>query len=303
MIAGTMGHCAGFASIYPFSSPKLLEPRNGKTPSGPMEGALQLVSEKGITVLPELYAGVGPTIFSQAVVKSMTIYTFSRWGNALLAAGLGGSVLMQVAAVLLAATATGMIAGAAMYPLESLAKRVNSGKEDALTALRSMAQHTFDAVRYHDEPLGLRGLARGADLTVMRETVGYSVFLSAHSIICWNFAWATSTWWGVALGGAMAGVVCFASICPFLNLSKLLGNGERTIEVDENGDIVVRQPETLMEAAGRVLRSQGFRTLFKGVGALMCQAVLANSVGFSTYRKLVPTIRSWILDASQTLLL
>jgi hypothetical protein len=97
--------------------------------------------------------------------------------------------------------------------------------------------------------------------------------------------------------------VCFASICPFLNLSKLVGNGELTIEVDENGDILVRQPETLMEAAGRVLRSQGFRTLFKGVGALMCQAVLANSVGFSTYRKLVPTIRSWILDASQTLLL
>jgi len=304
MIAGSIGHCMGFASIYPLSNPRVLAPNKGRgPPSGPMVGAIELVREEGFGVLPELFAGVAPAMASQALVKSFTIYSFSTWGNTLLGMGLGGSVLLQIFAVLLAATATGFVAGAAMYPLEVLTRRINSGKETAMSALQAMTMNTMDVVRNRGEPLGLRGLAKGADLTVMRETVGYSTFLSAHSLICWNFPLATSTWWGVALGGAAAGVVCFTSICPLLNIGKLLGSPSPEEEMGPDGEMVLRQPETLWEGAVRSVHSAGGASLFRGIGAMIAQAILCNCIGFSTYRQLVPTVRGWLMDSSSGFLM
>jgi uncharacterized membrane protein YeaQ/YmgE (transglycosylase-associated protein family) len=270
-----------------------------------MYGAIELVREEGFGVLPELFAGVAPAMASQALVKSFTIYSFSTWGNTLLGMGLGGSVLLQIFAVLLAATATGFVAGAAMYPLEVLTRRINSGKESAMSALHAMTINTMDAVRNRREPLGLRGLAKGADLTVMRETVGYSTFLSAHSLICWNFPLATSTWWGVALGGAAAGVVCFTSILPLLNIGKLLTSPEPEEEMGPDGEMVLRaaKDETLWGGGARALRSAGGASLFRGIGAMIAQAILCNSIGFSTYRQLVPTVRGWLMDSSSGFLM
>lgn len=304
MIAGSIGHCMGFASIYPLSNPRVLAPASGRgPPSGPMFGTIDLVREEGFGVLPELFAGVAPAIASQAIVKSFTIYSFSTWGNTLLSLGLGGSAFLQIFAVILAATATGLVAGAAMYPLEELTRRINSGKETPVMALRSMATHTIDVMRNRGEEMGLRGLTKGADLTLMRETVGYSTFLSAHSLICWNFPLATTTWWGVAIGGAAAGIACFTSICPLLNIGKLIGSPEPEPEVGPDGEVVLRQPETLWEGGQRALRSGGQGLLFRGLGALVAQAILCNCIGFTTYRQLVPTVRGWLMDTSSGFLM
>ncbi|KAJ3304259.1 hypothetical protein HDV03_002996 [Kappamyces sp. JEL0829] len=267
LTAGIFGGCLGVLSGHPFDTIKVrLQTQTKGSKMGVVSCFQSIVKKEGVA---GLYKGMASPMVGVAVVNSLL---FAVYGTALRLCAKDPEN-PTVSDVFIAGCISGSVNGFFSCPMELIKIRLQNQTNSRREANR-LYQGPVDCIRKIVRKDGVRGLMRGLPTTLVREIPSYGAYFAAYEVFCRMIPNADPNVpsVGILLAGGFAGVVGWLSTYPVDVVKTRL----QSIQED-------RQPKyhNLRNGFRIILREEGYRVFFSGLGATAIRAFPTNAAVFA----------------------
>ncbi|CAH0407016.1 unnamed protein product [Chilo suppressalis] len=255
-VAGCIGGCVGIVVGHPLDTLKV-HVQSGRGSAFECTKALL----KGGT-LATAYRGVGAPLGGIAVVNAIV---FGTYGNTRRALPDSDSLLAHATAGCVAGFVQSFICG----PLELVKTRLQLAKPGD-----GMPTGTWAGARHIVRTGGLKALYRGLGITIARDSPGLAVYFLSYEMLTRGDKSPDR----VFVAGGIAGILSWVMFYPL-----------DVVKSRIQGDVIGRY-SGVWDCFVKSVRSDGWRCMSRGLGAVAVRAFLCNSACFTT---VAWTERTW----------
>lgn len=265
MFTGTLGGCAGILAGQPLDIIKVRLQSSTKY-TGIWDCFKTIVRKEKVS---GLYKGMASPLVGVGIVNSLL---FGVYGAAL---RFFSNDQVTTSSIFAAGCASGLVNSFFSCPIELVKIRLQSQRS-------SIGYHgPMDCIKKIYRKDGARGFYRGFGTTVLREIPSYGVYFASYHVLSDMLlpqdARRDVPSASILVAGGMAGVFGWLSTYPFDVIKTRLQSGTRA---NQGAEDHVPKYKNLVHAARLILRTEGPRVFFNGMGATALRAFPTNATTF-----------------------
>jgi len=261
IVAGTIAGMTATCIEFPADTLKTRLQTSNKTA---LQCFREVVNEKGIR---GLYKGVSAPLMGAMMENAIMFASFNeskRFFSSHPEEQLG------VGKIALAASFSGLAVSFWLTPMELVKVRLQAAHTT------SAYTGTFDCIQQTFRTQGVRGFYRGLGATMAREVPGMTAYFVAYEMLCRAFTPVGKTRQDLSsatfmAAGSLSGMAYWISLFP-VDLIKA------KIQTDMSGERT-----SFLGCLRSVIRTEGVRGLYRGLGVTLARAAPANACIFSCY--------------------